>query len=107
MKHTPGPWYWFTSLRLDKIDPAERYVKESGEHLRHFTGSNGQGFALTVGLSEERDEANANLIAAAPDLAIVARAAFRLLTPDQCATLSADEEAAFGRIESIAKAEGR
>jgi len=41
------------------------------------------------------------------DLATIWRVCHRLLTPQQCATLTDEEEAAFGRAETIAKAEGR
>ena len=57
-KSTPGPWKWFMSPDTDTKKP----------HMKHFIGSNGQGFALTVGLSEPEDTANAALIAAAPAL---------------------------------------
>lgn len=36
--------------------------------MRFLTGSNGQGFAHTVGLDEEQDLANTRLICAAPQL---------------------------------------
>lgn len=34
------------------------------------------------------------------DLGTIYRAARRLLTPEQCATLNPEEEAAFGRVET-------
>ncbi len=51
MNHTPGPWTWF---------------EDRG--MKHFVGSDRQGFAHTVGLHEPRDTANARLIASAPAL---------------------------------------
>jgi hypothetical protein len=51
-KFTKGPWEWFAELQI-------KFLKSS---------STGQGFAHTAGLTEPTDTANANLIAAAPDL---------------------------------------
>lgn len=60
-KHTPAPWDYATNVGTME--------KEQGFHMRFLIGANGQGFAHTVGLSlAEEDEANARLIAAAPDL---------------------------------------
>ncbi len=36
--------------------------------MKFLVGANGQGFCHTVGLNEPEDSANANLIAAAPEL---------------------------------------
>ncbi len=57
-KHTPGPWNWFTGRDVDETKP----------HMKFLRGSNGQGFAHTVGLLEPEDTNNANLITSAPDL---------------------------------------
>lgn len=61
--HTPGPWSWFVPV----------HGKLSGMKFL-FSGTNKQGFAHTVGLDEPEDTANANLIAAAPDLLAAAKA---------------------------------
>jgi len=45
--------------------------------------------------------ADAQLWAAAPELVAIYQAARRLLTPDQCALLTEEEEDAFGRVEAI------
>lgn len=61
-KHTPGPWRW----HLVKVQ-------------RDITGPQGQSIAYTRGAqwsgdrSEQEDEANAMLIAAAPDLLLALR----------------------------------
>jgi hypothetical protein len=63
-KHTPGPWEWFTKVNGD----GTRSKEFDGQSVKFLLGSDGQGFAHTVGLNEPQDTANANLIAAAPDL---------------------------------------
>jgi hypothetical protein len=65
-EHTPGPWDWFTR----RTDSKER--TEPDCETRHIVGANGQGFAFTVGLFHDEDEANARLIAAAPELLALA-----------------------------------
>jgi len=40
------------------------------------------------------------------DLTVVWRASTRLLTPDQCSLLTAEEEASFGRAEALARPGG-
>lgn len=62
-KHTPAPWTWFSKLAEDGT-----HIQEEGFRMRFLTGSNGQGFAHTVGLDEEQDLANTRLICAAPQL---------------------------------------
>jgi hypothetical protein len=94
--HTPGPWTAVPSS--SKPEGWDVLAPDCSE-----CASDGD----VVVVADYISEADARLIATAPDLAIVARAAIRLLTPDQCATLTAEEEAAFGRVEAIAKAEGR
>ena len=64
VSHTPGPWDWFVGryaepvYRGDGVTPC----------IKHLIGADGQGFAVTVGLSEPRDLAKARLMASAPDL---------------------------------------
>lgn len=66
MKHTPGPWDWFVEHNVDNGELSKD--RPSDRCVRFLVGSNGQGFAHTVGLQHEQDEANARLIAAAPQL---------------------------------------
>lgn len=64
VEFTPGPWKWFSKI----TDKGERIQCEDGS-MKFLVGSDGQGFAHTVGLSSEGvDAANAALIAAAPCL---------------------------------------
>ncbi len=94
--HTPGPW-------LVSPHPNPGFGFRIVAPCPSEPEPNGEMFvAQDIGA-----EANARLMAVAPDLAIVACAAFRLLTPEQCARLTDAEEAAFGRVEEIARAEGR
>jgi hypothetical protein len=68
-KHTPGPWDWFTDAPPLTTDLTSK-ARTPGARVqaRYLVGANGQGFAHTVGLPHEQDEANARLIAAAPEL---------------------------------------
>lgn len=102
-KHTPGPWDWFTGM-----DSNSALIKSSSPGMRFFVGANGQGFAHTVGLPGEEDVANANLIAAAPDLLDVARAAEAIFARQKWATDSNDPEAvALRKLRAvIARATG-
>lgn len=65
-KATPGPWMWFTEHKGDSDKPHVKFLKSK---------VNNQGFAHTVGLSEPQDTANADLIAAAPELLEACKAA--------------------------------
>lgn len=101
-KHTPGPWL----AKYGMLGDGDRSV-----YARAFDGSQKYICERVRGGSPEEAEANARLIAAAPtmadDLAIISRVCRRLLTPSQCTRLTVEEEAAFGRAEAVAKAEGR
>ena len=113
--HTPGPWDWFTDLDHDKDGPA-RYLKRPGAQcVRKLVGSNGQGFfwtiGTTVGLTPATDEANARLIAAAPDLLEAARDLVRFIERDW-PQIHPDGDLLHGGAliairAAIAKAEGR
>src|SRR4051812_45667251 len=63
---TPGPWRWFSSSSIVSGKRVEK--QDHGERMRFLIGADDQGFAHTVGLQSGVDEANANLIASAPDL---------------------------------------
>lgn len=65
--YTPGPWTWFTGLFTDGQQD------RTGDRMRYIVGADGQGFAHTVGLNPTRDSANADLIAAAPELLAYAK----------------------------------
>ena len=79
--HTPGPWSWFTKAEPDTENAKLVHTQERVGDMcqRYLVGSNGQGFAHTVGMSHEQDEANARLIAAAPDLLEALEGAERVL----------------------------
>jgi len=69
-KHTAGPW------RARRNDPnGDRFIlytgTDSGQAFSHFQGWSSDGLT-----TEEEDEANARLIAAAPDLLRVVEAVF-------------------------------
>jgi hypothetical protein len=56
-KHTPGPWFVAPGLGCRDIGP------KTGEKRKRVTA-----VVCTVGIEDAEDEANANLIAAAPGL---------------------------------------
>lgn len=59
MRHTPGPWH---------VDPDPRPDMEWNNHIYGADGMAVCFMAHSDGKDDERDEANARLIAAAPDL---------------------------------------
>jgi hypothetical protein len=61
-KHSPAPWHWFTHLN----NGVEEKRPSAEPHCKFLVAANGQGFAHTVGLNAEEDEANANLMESAP-----------------------------------------
>lgn len=85
--HTPGPWRWFTGQHQDG---QQDRVKPS---IKYLVGANGQGFAHTVGLDIKQDAANADLIAASPELLAFAEAVMRsgVLEPLRRRDLTDDE----------------
>lgn len=93
--HTPGPWEWFTRRETRLGEMCMKYLK----------GSDGQGFAHTVGLHEPCDTANANLIAAAPDLLAALKALVEASRQhDEWVELRYRQDNA---VDAIKKAEGR
>jgi hypothetical protein len=119
--HTPGPWVcdngdgpYYGIFAEGNGEPLAYLVEPHRPHDLHILPPDGRdnGAPNAEGGHDYTRSyehfANARLIAAAPtmaaDLALISRACRRLLTPEQCATLSPDEEAAFGRAE---KAEAR
>jgi hypothetical protein len=96
--HTPGPWEWFTTSDVSR------------PHVKFLKAASGQGFAHTVGLHEPVDTANANLIAAAPDLLAALKAIVAVLQKEAPGTaLNHYQYDAIGiqAHAAIAKAEGR
>lgn len=69
---TPGPWR-VMEFNHNRRGPLQR---------RTIIGSNDQGFAETVGLSDPTDAANARLIAAAPDLLAALKALTSIPGPE-------------------------
>ena len=90
MKHTPGPWV----IGLETTDDTAQIIGHDGGHIAYI----------------ERDPvaANANLIAAAPDL-LLALKAFKYWADTYTSTRDAlrCEEATALAEAAIAKAEGR
>lgn len=96
--HTPGPWEWYTNpIRGEKC-------LTNGPTMKFLVGSDGQGFAHTVGLQEPQDEANAQLMVAAPDLLAALK---RLRDLDVDCAQEADRSAWATAHAAIAKAEGK
>jgi len=100
MKHTPGPW------KLDTED-FEVFEQEGGMicTVRHPQDSpcidvGDDGYAEAA----EACEANAHLIAAAPDLLVALKDMVRTYHPRQCGDLNCVCTTA---AQAIAKAEGR
>ncbi len=81
---TPWPWEWFTSQK-----DGTRLQDKTKTQMRFLVGSNGQGFAHTVGLNPVEDSANAALIAAAPEMYdVIEQLVKRGSTLDDCASES-------------------
>jgi hypothetical protein len=93
--HTPGPWVW-----------AERHhgLFGSGKDNRVLDFASYEGMWLAV---SDHQEANASLIAAAPDLLAGLRAVVAMVDPAQ-PYMTHDELTALADARAaIAKAEGR
>lgn len=84
MSHTPGPWH---------LDPFRKYANVHGEVMSHLA---------RVPIDTAEAEANARLIAAAPDLLEACREALSILDYER-----ADVETRAQVYAAIAKAEGR
>ena len=69
MKHTPGPW---------RVDPDPRQDMEWNNHIYGADDMAVCFMAHSDGKDDERDQANARLIAAAPELLGALEAACRL-----------------------------
>jgi hypothetical protein len=95
--HTPAPWAWFTGKH--PVDPLR-------PHMKWLVGADGQGFAMTPGLNEPTDTANANLLIAAPELLAACHRAVRMLEQKQGVDAVADS-VLQQCAAAIAKAEGR
>ena len=97
MSHTPGPW--IASPKRNELDLLEYSIDYNNE--------NGSGHVATVDASRgERLEANARLIAAAPEMLEALRIALSALS-DLVANYPSEAET-YNRVESaIAKADGR
>lgn len=95
---TPGPWYWFTDVNTRAQD---REVWS----IRFLAGSDGQGFAHTVGLNPARDAANADMIAAARDMYEALKAVQKIIGQDG-ASMSEQTAVLRQMREALAKARG-
>lgn len=84
-KHTPGPWV------AEPVGGKGSWVK----------GSTGEWAALACGDTSESAEANARLIAAAPDMLEALNAIQRLEFAGSCCGCSTDE--AFDEAQEIAR----
>ena len=93
-KHTPGPWL---ARGYDVLKPAGRFVAYTGP-----THTTPEIYPQSCKLE---DEANARLIAAAPDLLDALKLA--LECGDACGMDAAYPSARAEIVEAIAKAEGR
>lgn len=100
---SPGPWEWFAGKTCGE--------GHGSMSMKFLKASSGQGFAHTVGLSEPTDTANANLIAAAPDLLAALKALLcsidELDTDTPHISLVPLADALTVARAAIAKAEGR
>lgn len=104
--HTPGPWHWVTAyaLRPTNPDPRRGSVHTILE-VEHWS----YGFmASDIKQTLAEGEANARLIAAAPDLLAALRQTLAALTccakPAQCKGLAASAREAA--LAAIARVEG-
>lgn len=105
-KHTPGPWH-------RNIRPASKYPTVWSGRNTHVAAicpgaPRGSGNGCTM--SEEEQEANINLIAAAPDLLVAARKADQFLDHYKAsfAGVCAHTQAMMDALKAaIAKAEGQ
>ena len=102
--HTPGPWVWRDKPCLSDL------VSLKGEVMKYDVYE-GMWFSRYV---EAEDEANARLIAAAPDLLGALKAAVAFIETLHPINLSSSERAITHRLyfeanpdSAIAKAEGR
>lgn len=90
--HTRGPW------QLSNATPAGRFVGSSPDGVL--------GIAMAFGDTPDEQDANARLIAAAPDLLEACQAILTLLEQGQADTLTLEHDGAYLRA-AIAKAEGQ
>ena len=88
-QHTPGPWYW-----SDNVPDAPK---------NHCIIVDADGF--TIAEPSPMSEADARLIAAAPDLLAALQMVNRIWSHDQTANLAPDSPVAIVRA-AIAKATG-
>lgn len=94
--HTPGPWRWVGPF-LDASD----LVSDHGPIIE-YQSYEGQSFA---GTSDAQDEANARLIAAAPELLEALREV--MAEVEDCCAVPADEWDFVAKVRTaIAKATG-
>ncbi|PKR56375.1 hypothetical protein [Thalassospira lohafexi] len=94
-KHTPGPWVFYADT--PSVEPNWNIITNGS---RQFVVAN-----IHIEAGNERDEANAHLIAAAPDLLDVCKAVFddvASIDNESCLSL----EVGRALKAAIAKAEG-
>jgi hypothetical protein len=73
IKHTPGPWITRQQYANRWLIEKDQGENEAGEKLVPLGLASVHTTILEVGCSNENTEANARLIAAAPDLLVVAK----------------------------------
>lgn len=101
-QHTPGPWH-------RNIPPASKYPTVwSGRntHVAAISPGAPRGSGNGATMSEEEQEANINLIAAAPDLLAALTWFINDIDGDHTVMLEFDQAVTNARA-AIAKAEGR
>jgi len=103
MKHTPGPWAYHSW----KINGGSAFGIETADHTHGLAGIYPNGNASTL-LTMEQHEANARLIAAAPDLLKCLNAATKALRSYQYGNGSSDLAESIADVcdVAIAKATG-
>jgi hypothetical protein len=117
-EHTPGPWHWVNPITDEPRQPGEYFasLRTVAEHKSAWGDYTLPDFILEVEeIREESMEANARLIAAAPDLLAAAkraeyelRDAVHIFKLDGMTSFAkAAEQAADFASKAIAKAEGR
>lgn len=101
-KFTPGPWV----IRVNSYHPGQRTIEEKNSPDGHFV-------IAVVDAGDEREKANARLIACAPELLEALKRAeahlsFLAITmPDNLAAKQVCNEVSKQAIDAIAKATGR
>jgi hypothetical protein len=105
MKHTPGPWFEPTESAAKYGFPRWDIIAKDGDGVQYIAK------ALPVEASKEKRQANARLIAAAPDLLSASnRLVYAVSMAIQEGKISADailEHEMRAVYDAIAKAEGR